>query len=179
MKLEQTIPLLEKILLNWKDAMGDNYKPYKNHVYRVVNFCFALSPCTGEDREKVIIAGCFHDLGIWTNHTVNYLLPSVELAKHYLESEDKSQWISEIGPMIDLHHKITHTGKEDQSLIEIFRKADWIDVSFGLRSFGLKRQDIRAVRQTFPNLGFHKGLTKLWWTEFLRHPLHSLPMMKW
>jgi hypothetical protein len=34
--------------------------------------------------EKIAIAGVFHDLGIWTNKTFDYIAPSVVLAREYL-----------------------------------------------------------------------------------------------
>ncbi|CUR34532.1 hypothetical protein [Planktothrix tepida] len=61
MQIETSIPLLENILEPWKPIIGSQYQPYKNHVYRVVNFCFLLHQSTPDDREKFIIAGCFHD----------------------------------------------------------------------------------------------------------------------
>ena len=81
MKIEENIPLLEEILSKWKPVVGKDYEGYKNHVYRMINFCFALKDCNEEEREKIIIAGCFHDLGIWIGNTVDYILPSIPPAK--------------------------------------------------------------------------------------------------
>ena len=78
---------MDEILDNWKNDIGNDYAGYKNHVYRMINFCFALHDCNNEERQKIIIAGCFHDLGIWANNTFDYLSPSVALAKAYLKQK--------------------------------------------------------------------------------------------
>ena len=179
MKIDEHIPLLEGILDEWRGTIGSQYEPYRNHVYRVVHFCFALHQCTQDDREKFIIAGCFHDLGIWPGDIVDYLAPSIELAKKYLKENGKEEWSTEIELMIDLHHKITRVKHCEHQSVEVFRKGDWVDVSMGMRSFDLLRSYVRSVLKKFPNLGFHKNLIRLTKEEFKRHPLNPLPMMKW
>lgn len=179
MKIEKRIALLEQILGEWRDHVGQQYDAYRNHVYRMLNFCFALHDCAGHDREKLIVAGCFHDLGIWPDDTVDYLQPSIELAKKYLRKNSKQAWVPEIELMIDLHHKLRAAENEDFPLVEVFRQADWIDVSLGVQSFGLPRGYIRSVQRTFPNLGFHKNLVRLTIAELSKNPLNPLPMMKW
>jgi hypothetical protein len=57
----------------------------------MIHFCFALHDCKSEEREKIIIAGCFHDLGIWPDNTFDFPLPSIALAKEYLHETD---WIT-------------------------------------------------------------------------------------
>ena len=71
MVTEEHIPLLENILGEWKIEIGDDFTGYRNHVYRMVNFCFAQHDFSDEERIKIIIAGCFHDLGIWSDRTGN------------------------------------------------------------------------------------------------------------
>ncbi|MCV6636082.1 hypothetical protein [Candidatus Albibeggiatoa sp. nov. NOAA] len=179
LEIEQYIPLLESILGQWRDTIGDQYEPYKNHLYRVLNFCFALHQCQADDREKLIITACFHDLGIWPDGNVDYLSPSVTLAKQYLADNNKQDWFAEIELMIDLHHKCTATDTA-YPLVEVFRKADWIDVSMGIRRFGLRRKEVKAILKTFPNLGFHNNLTRLTMKQIRQHPFQNpLPMMKW
>ncbi len=104
--IEERIPLLEEIFGTWENELGSDYEGYKNHVYQMIHFCFALHACTDEERKKIIIAGCFHDLGIWTNSTIDYLPPSIALAKKYVQQNNLEQWAHEIELMIDQHHKI-------------------------------------------------------------------------
>ena len=138
-----------------------------------------VAPCKQDDKEKFIIAGCFHDLGIWANDTVDYLAPSLDLAKKYLKDNSQQRWSTEIELMIDQHHKITRSSDSKYPLVEVFRKADWVDVSMGIRAFGLSKNDVQVVLDKFPNLGFDKNLIKLAKPEFMKHPLNSMPMMKW
>jgi hypothetical protein len=179
MNIESHISLIDEILDDWRESIGIDFMAYKNHVYRVVNFCFNLYPCNQDDKEKIIIAGCFHDLGIWTNGTFDYLGPSIELANEYLGKIDKGQWSHEINLMINLHHKIIRFKNKSFPLVEVFRKADWIDVSIGRIRFGLSKEFIASVLVKFPNFGFHKRLVQLTKEEFKRNPLKPLPMMRW
>ena len=42
------IPYLEELLSPWKEVIGDDYQGYRNHVYRMVQFCWALKQARGE-----------------------------------------------------------------------------------------------------------------------------------
>lgn len=169
-----TIQRVEDILGRWERELGGDARAYRNHVYRVIHFCSAFQD--DEQREKVIIAACFHDLGIWTHGTFDYIPPSIELAKSYLREQGLEPWSAEIEAMIAEHHKLT---KHDDALVESFRRSDLTDVSLGLVKFGLPAAYVRDVKARFPNAGFHKRLVQLtagWW---VRHPLHPLPVLKW
>jgi HD superfamily phosphohydrolase YqeK len=95
-QIHEHLPLLESILGQHAEAIGSQFEPYKNHVYRVLNFCFAFHPCEGDDQEKLIIAACFHDLGMWPGDIVDYIAPSIALAQGYLSQRGKSHWSAEI-----------------------------------------------------------------------------------
>lgn len=179
MTIEERIPLLEEILGNWKNEIGNEYAGYKNHVYRMIHFCFAQRDFDDEEREKIIIAGCFHDLGIWSDKTFDYLPPSVALAKEYLTRSDLERWIPEIEPMIETHHKLRKYQDNQNSLIEVFRKGDLVDFSLGFVKCGLPKSYIKSVKNRFPNAGFHKTLARLAGGWFCRHPLNPLPVLKW
>jgi hypothetical protein len=56
MKIERGIPLLEELLAPWRERIGRDYAGYRNHVYRMLHFCFVLHPPTDEQRHKLIIA---------------------------------------------------------------------------------------------------------------------------
>jgi len=177
--IRRNLPLLETILNERAEVIGSQFQPYKNHVYRVLNFCFAFHECRGDDEEKLIIAACFHDLGMWPGDVVDYLAPSISLAQEYLAQSGKTEWSAEISEMIELHHKFRAVRDARHPLVEVFRKGDWVDASLGMRRFGLPRADVREVQSAFANLGFHNNLMRLAWGEFKRHPFNPLPMMKW
>ncbi|HVE55523.1 MAG TPA: HD domain-containing protein, partial [Pyrinomonadaceae bacterium] len=168
MTIEDRIPLLEDILDKWKGTIGGDFAGYKNHVYRMTNFCFALGEYNAEEREKIIIAGCFHDIGIWTGATFDYLPPSILSAREYLQRNDLAGWIPEIELMIDQHHKLG--AYRDNQLVETFRKGDLVDFSLGVVKCGLPKTYIKSIKKQFPNAGFHKGLVKLAGRWICRHP---------
>lgn len=55
------------------------------------------------------------------------------IAREYLMARGQADWIAEIERMIADHHKITPSTAIPGSLVEPFRRADWIDVTRGLR----------------------------------------------
>ena len=74
------LPTLDAVLGAHAAALGRDFDGYRNHAYRVANLCLAQSPPSALDVEKIAIAAAFHDLGIWTDRTFDYLEPSVRLA---------------------------------------------------------------------------------------------------
>ena len=178
--IEKNIPLLEEILGEWRGALGDDFAGYRNHVYRMVNFCFAQEGDFGaEEREKIVIAGCFHDLGIWSHKTFDYLPPSIELAKEYLNKTERESLSSEIELMIAMHHKLRRYEASESRLVENFRKGDLVDFSLGFIKCGLPKSYIKTVKTEFPNQGFHKCLARIAGGWIFRHPLNPVPVLKW
>ena len=177
MQIEQRSPLLEEILDEWRDVIGADLTAYKNHVYRMIHFCLALRQCSAEEKEKIVIAGAFHDIGLWSENTVDYLPPSVDEARKYLKRTGRDAWSDEIAAMVDDHHKLT-PAENDSPLVELFRKGDLADFSLGMIKSGLGGDVIKAVQNAFPNAGFHAMLVRRATAWFLRHPLNPAPMMK-
>lgn len=168
---------IEELMQKFGPVMGADHDRYKNHAYRVFLNCLLIdSDKTNE--EKYAIAAVFHDIGIWTDHTFDYLAPSVEQARIYLTETGKQDWTDEITQMINWHHKISRYKGPHHQTAETFRKADWIDVSLGLRTFGYDRQKIKENRKKLPNLGFHMFLTRETLKNLFRHPFNPLPMFK-
>jgi hypothetical protein len=179
MTIEQTLPLLESLLQPWEATLGADFEGYKNHCYRMLHFCFFLRECTEEEKEKLIIAACFHDLGLWTEKTVDYLPPSVKLAEQYLQANNRSQWIEEVCLIVDWHHKLTPYPPTPFPLVEVFRLADLADFSLGLCKGRIPASYIQQVKQAFPNAGFHKMLAKEQLNWLGKHPLNPFPILKW
>ncbi len=176
---EEPLPLLEEILTEWKGTIGNEYEGYKNHVSRMILFCFALNEWSKEEKDKIIIAGAFHDIGIWIEDTVDYIPPSLPPVIKYLKMRNLEAWSTEIELMITEHHKIREYKDKTYPLVEFFRKADLVDFSFGLFRFGIPKDTIDQVKTKYPNAGFHKNLGKRAAKWILKHPLNPVPMMKW
>jgi hypothetical protein len=173
-----SVPTVDTVLHNYRSALEHDFIAYRNHVYRVMNLCMAIVGGTRDDLEKIAVAAVFHDLGIWTDHTFDYIAPSVALARKHLVARSRAGWIAEIDAMIVNHHKITHAQARSSRLVEPFRRADWVDVSRGFRRFGLASAFIESLFDTWPSAGFHWRLVELTVDRFRRHPLTPLPMVK-
>ena len=154
-----SLPTVEEVLGDHASQLGHDLLAYRNHVYRVVNLCLAIVGDSHVELDKLAVAAVFHDLGIWTNHTFDYIAPSVAIAHKHLAARGMADCTPEIERMIVDHHKVTASRANPQWLVESFRRADWIDVSRGLRRFGLPR--------TF------------FADRFWKSPLNPLPMVKW
>ncbi len=170
---------IESILSKWKPVIGKDYEAYRNHVIRMATFCLILNDCSDEEQQKIEIAACFHDIGLWTDNTLDYLEPSVPPARQYLEEQSLSHWAEEIAQMILQHHKLRPVTDGLSPLVELFRKGDLVDFSLGLVRVGVSKQALREVKSKWPNAGFHKMLMQRLGGWFIKHPLNPAPMMKW
>ncbi len=169
--------LILSILTEFKSELGKDFERYSNHASRVFLLC-TLSDAKEENQEKYAIAAAFHDLGIWTNKTFDYLKPSIELSSKYLQSEKRQEWVEEISLMIDMHHKRSKYKGDFQRTVETFRRADWMDVTKGRKSFGLSKAEYQKIVNEHPTLGFHKFLVIQTLKNFFKSPLNPLPMFK-
>ncbi|MDX1941567.1 MAG: HD domain-containing protein [Saprospiraceae bacterium] len=173
-----SIPTIDHLMQQYKHIIRNDFDRYNNHVYRVFLNCKMLDDSI-ENEEKYAIAAVFHDIGIWTDHTIDYLNPSIIKAKEYLNEVGKLLWMYEIALMIDMHHKMSKYNGKYEATVEVFRKADWMDVSLGLLNFGVNKQFIKANQKQYKNLGFHQFLIKATTKNFLQHPFRNpLPMFK-
>lgn len=179
MKIEEQISLLDEILSKWKPILGNEYQGYRNHVYRMVNFCFTLKECHSDEREKIIIAGAFHDIGIWLENTFDYIPPSIPPTIDYLKTKNLEGWSEEISLMITEHHKLREYKNSAYPLVEVFRKGDLIDFSLGLFKFGIPKTYIKSLKAKFPNSSFHLNISKRAAKWLIKHPLNPAPMIKW
>ena len=170
--------LVDDVLAGYQQLLGADYEAYRNHCMRVFNFCCALVDESTAAEGKIAIAAVFHDLGIWTDQTFDYVLPSQLLARRYLEKSNRASWCNEIDAMIGEHHKLTRYQENPSWLVEPFRKADLIDLSGGMIRFHLQDDFVTDVLEAFPNAGFHKKLAALILERFKTHPFSPLPMMK-
>ncbi len=169
---------LDGLFDHYAERFGRDQTPYRNHVYRVINLVAAQRTLTGDDLRKLELAGFFHDAGIWLAGTFDYLAPSARLACHYLEEQGLQDWGDEVHAMIVQHHKLTRSDAPAGTLVEAFRRADWIDVSLGLLRFGVSRERIRDINRRFPNAGFHTLLLGLSARQLITQPWRPFPMLR-
>ena len=171
------------MLQPWLDAIGGDLAGYGNHVRRVRELCNVLSAKQGleVDQDTQLawtVAGAFHDLGIWSAGTWDYIDPSVKLACDWLDSNDRADLAPLVTRMIREHHGIRARGPADDP-VEIFRRADLTDVWLGLRRYGIGISRYRDLLRAHPDAGFHLNLTKLFLRNLRHHPLRPAPMFRW
>ncbi len=178
MEVMTSFALLDDLFSGYKPVLGVDYDLYRNHCMRVFNFCRAFAGDSSDAADKIAIAALFHDLGIWSDDTFDYIAPSQLLARSYLENSGRVTWIDEIEAMIGEHHKLTRYRVNPLWLVESFRKADWIDISGGMLRFHLPDDYVTDVLEAFPNEGFYKKLAQLSVDRLKTHPFNPLPMVK-
>jgi len=176
--LTTTIPILDELLQAHATALGGDATAYRNHVYRVTNLCLALRGGDRTQLDKIAIAAAFHDIGIWTDGTLDYLQPSARRAREHLSASRSESWTAEVIEMILQHHKLTRYRANDGWLVEAFRRADLVDVSQGLIRFGVSRELIRDLYTEWPSARFHRRLVSLGAERLRSHPLSPLPMLR-
>src|SRR5436305_284174 len=76
-------PIVDVVLDQRRDALGDDRAAYRNHVYRCITYHQVLLGFPVPD--VAALAWATHDLGIWTAGTFDYLTPSAELAAAYAD----------------------------------------------------------------------------------------------
>ena len=178
MKLSDSATL-DEVLSTHASALGGDFAGYRNHACRVFNLCLALSPESDEARQhRIAIAAAFHDIGIWTAGTFDYIDPSTKLATAHLAQSGQSAWAPEIETSIRVHHKLSRYRPNPEWLAEPFRRADLVDVSRGIVRFGLPRGFITDLCARWPSAGFHRRLVQLSLTRLKTHPLSPLPMVR-
>ncbi|HEY0915356.1 MAG TPA: hypothetical protein VGE22_10830, partial [Solimonas sp.] len=68
--------LLDSLLHEHAAVLGPDMTAYRNHCLRVFNYyCWQRTPDEQEQRHAAV-ALAFHDIGIWTDGTWDYLDPS-------------------------------------------------------------------------------------------------------
>lgn len=172
-------PLVDHILASHEEALGPDLEGYRNHVTRVLHFLFAMAPQLRASEEQILVAAAFHDLGIWTARTFDYLAPSSRLARDYLTAHGLDPLWQEVDLIIQQHHSLRSYRGHFSLSVESFRRADLVDVSLGFIRFGLEPQFIQSVRAALPNARFHARLLAFTGQQLLRAPLRPLPMVRW
>jgi hypothetical protein len=169
---------IDEVLDAFAVELGGDATAYRAHAYRVFHFCRALTDAAAGRDDGIALAAAFHDLGIWSDRTVDYLPPSVRRLREHLERVGRGAEAGELERMVAWHHKLTPCRAASDALVEAFRRADLVDLTLGLVRFGLPKEYVQAVRAAFPAAGFHLRVAQLVGGYALRHPLRPLPMMR-
>ena len=114
-------------------------------------------PAPKKKRPSWTIVACFHDIGLWSAHTVDYIPPSVSEVKRYLSETGRQEWSEEIGLMVEMHHKARTYKTDRYPLVELFRKGDLATTSpLVSLSLAFLPPTVREVKKAIANNGFHR-----------------------
>jgi hypothetical protein len=171
-------PVIEEVLDAWSPSLARARDPYGGHVYRVFNYARRVFGSPSHD-DDFAVASVFHDLGIWSDRTFDYLAPSSARAAHYLCARDPAASTELVVDVIENHHSLRRVrGGVAPLAADAFRRADYVDLSRGFLRAGMDRAFVREVIAAFPYRGFHGVLSRTAFAWFLRHPLRPLPMLR-
>ena len=176
--LVNKIAVVDELLEAHSTQLAGDVTAYRNHVYRVANLCLALSGGDRAQLDKIAVTAVFHDIGIWTDGTFDYLEPSAKRAREHLLRTDSASWADEVVEMILQHHKLRKYREHAGWLVEPFRRADLVDVSQGWVRFGLSRALLKELYAEWPSAHFHRRLVELGIERARTHPLSPLPMLR-
>eukprot|EP01104_Vermistella_antarctica_P020814 TRINITY_DN9078_c0_g1_i1.p1 TRINITY_DN9078_c0_g1~~TRINITY_DN9078_c0_g1_i1.p1 ORF type:complete len:237 (-),score=31.39 TRINITY_DN9078_c0_g1_i1:113-823(-) len=178
-------------LKSHSSALGEDLLAYSNHCHRVLNYAYHFDPeAVGDEgsraRAVVATALAYHDIGLWTDARLDYVLCSNERFLRDYTSGDGGEFASiivdppltdaEIHTIEDIivrHHKVTAFGEDGSAAAEAVRKADWCDATTGIVHYGISSANQAAVNERFPNAGFTDILA------MFAHRLHGFQIHRW
>jgi len=124
-----------------------------------------------------------HDVGLWTDSVLNYLVPSADVASRDLGASTSPQTLQLIRDIIINHHKLTPFASQPansdyDAVVNAVREAEyalesgaqmltaraastmysWVDASLGVVRYGISRANQAKVRAAIPEAGFHLTL---------------------
>jgi hypothetical protein len=172
--------VIDDIMEPHQEALGLWYQGARNHAFRMLNFGRAFVPEEAHRDDRLAIMGAFHDLPVFLDGNFEYLGRAADWARDYLIGMGRADWEPEMRLMIMNHHKVRSYQGPSQAMVEAMRRADWIDVTFTKKRFGLDREFVRDVRVAFPINEAYKGLVMPAIGRYaVRHLTKPLPMMRW
>jgi hypothetical protein len=182
---------LDEELFRLTDFIGEDFAPYRNHCLRVLTFTKYFLPddviaTIPNAMELAAVALAYHDVGLWTDHDLNYLDPSRNQLDRAIETQYSAFEKETMDQIILQHHKYTDyisLSPSQNALINAVRKADWTDATMGLIRFGLPTVLLEAAYDQVKEAGFHEMLlgmdTRLSPGNKINGTLEVLKILKW
>ena len=155
-----SVPTIEDVLHDHARSWGHDFRLSEPCVPRreSVRGPAAARP---ESHDKIAVAARFHDLGIWTNQTFDYLPPSIALATRLLDDDGRPEWVRRSTMDDPRPPQVSASDGDPHWLVEPFRRADWVDVTRG-RSFGtVCRRRSAPDARWLADAGFHRRLVQV------------------
>jgi len=159
-----TTPAGADALARLREATGDPCGPMERHCLRVRHIAAEIAARRGWaiDPEVLTVSSILHDVGLYPSATRGgvYTSDGAELARELLPaygwSEDR---IERCAAAIDRHHELRGQLARGGE-VEALRRADLVDVSGGLITFGLPRRWLRVLAASVPRNGLAGELAR-------------------
>lgn len=153
-------------LAGLREVTGDEDGPMERHGLR----CFLLSERLAAeadrsvDREVLLVAGLLHDIGLYDGASRGgvYVSDGREYSEALLTG--RRDWppdrVRLCGDAIERHHELRSQWAAGTE-VEVMRRADLIEVSGGLVSYGLRRGWIRGLWRVVPRAGIYPEVGRM------------------
>jgi hypothetical protein len=161
-----------------RELAGASDTPMERHCLRVYEIAVELGRRRGLelDLELLVCAAWLHDAGLYPGAATHdaYVRDGRRLAERLLAAEAWPQArLERLGDAIERHHELRPQFARGAE-VELMRRADLVDVSQGLISFGLDREWLRALSRRVPRKGMFRDIGRLLAIAARERPL-SLP----
>lgn len=153
-----TTPTATRCLQVLRDLTGEVGGPMERHCARVIVLTRELARRGGHsiDDELVVCAAWLHDLGLYPEVATKaaYVTDSRHLAERVLAEEGwDAARIRLCAEAVEHHHELPSQWARGNE-VELLRRADLIEVSMGLVSFGIPRAFRQDLLARVPRDGF-------------------------
>mmetsp|Transcript_26769 Transcript_26769/g.61566 ORF Transcript_26769/g.61566 Transcript_26769/m.61566 type:complete len:249 (-) Transcript_26769:77-823(-) len=178
-------PSLDSTLNRFKDELGSDYVPYRNHCLRVLTFALFYYKLehngASPDQASVnlmAMAIAYHDIALWSDGLLDYLDPSVaamekdlaalgmaltpgdlETAKQIILQHHK--WTEWTAPLASSDNENESEAMANGALVNAVRRGDWADATLGLIKGKLPPSYLEAAYTAIPEAGFHNVLVEM------------------
>ena len=160
-----------------RGAFGRDHESYRGHVHRVLGLVAHQLDIPPAAARAVGVAAFHHDVGIWLDHTWDYLPCSTTRAVESLAPDDRH-----LAPLVEAiigeHHRLRRA-RGDDPLAEAFRRADMADIYHPLAPVPARsRPRYAELVASYPYGRFRRMLLRAFLRGLRENPRRPMPMVK-
>ncbi len=158
-----------------RDITGQTGGPMERHGLRVFLLADRLATAREAkvDREVLLVAGLLHDIGLYdqASHGGVYVTEGARFTADLLSQQGWSEErIRLCFDAIERHHE-TRSQWDRGTEVELIRRADLIDLTSALVTFGLPREWLRDLFRSVPRDGTYATIGGLVAEQLIHRPL--------
>lgn len=159
-------PAEREALERVRELTGDTNGPMERHGVRCFLICEKLAADAGleVDREVLLVAGLLHDMGLYDGASSGgvYVTDGREYAEGWLRGRDgwSPERVRLCGDAIERHHEVRSQWDAGNE-VELMRRADMVEVTAGLVTYGAGRGWVRGLWRAVPRDGVYGEIAKM------------------